>query len=315
MTNIEVAVSIVIPAYNEQDYLGTTLTAIRKYGLGVPYEVIVVDNGSLDDTAEIVKQYDCRLVDCPKGTIAAVRNKGVSESSGEILIFLDADVLVTREWQQGMTQIIAQLKKDTMIVTGSRCEAPNSNSWLNNYWFKLLGSYNAKYINSGHMITTRTLFDKVAGFSEKLQTAEDVDFCLKATVLGAVINASSDIPVVHEGYPETLSDFIQRERWHGREDFENFGSILASKVAWIVICHFIVFLFTLFGLLLGNAAYSLLFYGLVMAFVSIALTVIKFGRKGVFSTINTSGIFYFYIYGRTVAMIDRLRGHRIEKFR
>ncbi len=308
-------VSIVIPAYNEQDYIGVTLASIRKYAPTTPYEIIVVDNGSNDNTVEIVHHYLARVVNCPEGTIAAVRNKGVSESRGDILVFLDADVLVTKKWQEGIGQVVNQLLQTPMLITGSRCGIPNRKNWINHYWFKLLATNNAPYINSGHLITTRQLFDKVGGFSEHLLTAEDYDFCQKSKTVGAKISPSLSIPVVHEGYPETIRDFIQRECWHGKEDFKSIQSILKSKVAWIAIFHVLLFLFCGLYVVLNKAISSLFVYPLVMFTISLCLTVIKFGWNGLIVTINTSGIFYLYILGRTLAFFYRIFNKEVVGFR
>ena len=179
-------ISIIIPAYNEEQYIGALLKSIYDGKFLYDYEVIVVDNGSTDRTREIIKKTKAKLIAFPEGySISAVRNKGVKESSSEILVFLDADIIVMDSWHNNISETVQHLYKDPNIITGSRCLAENNIDWLNRYWFTLLNTYSAPYINSGHLITTRQLFNKIGGFTEHLQTAEDYDFCMKAQKKGA----------------------------------------------------------------------------------------------------------------------------------
>lgn len=89
-------ISIVIPAYNEEALLPATLRALKIAGdvTGVPYEIIVVDDGSTDRTAEIAAAHGARLVRVHLRQIGAARNAGAKVAAGELLVFVDADTLV-----------------------------------------------------------------------------------------------------------------------------------------------------------------------------------------------------------------------------
>jgi glycosyltransferase involved in cell wall biosynthesis len=90
-------ISFVVPAYNEEQLLGRTLQALNEAGraVGEPFEVVVVDDASTDRTAEVACQYGARVVPVNHRQIAATRNAGARDSSGELLIFVDADTVVT----------------------------------------------------------------------------------------------------------------------------------------------------------------------------------------------------------------------------
>src|SRR5215468_6012534 len=91
-------ISFVIPAYNEELLLGRTLDALNDAAgaLAQPYEVIVVDDASTDRTAAVARERAARVVVVNHRQIAATRNAGAREAAGEMLIFVDADTLVTQ---------------------------------------------------------------------------------------------------------------------------------------------------------------------------------------------------------------------------
>jgi glycosyltransferase involved in cell wall biosynthesis len=92
-------ISFVIPAYNEEALLGATLEAVRRSAdaTAAPYEVIVVDDGSTDRTAEIARIGGARVVSVNLRQIGAARNAGAKVATGDLLVFVDADTLITPE--------------------------------------------------------------------------------------------------------------------------------------------------------------------------------------------------------------------------
>jgi glycosyltransferase involved in cell wall biosynthesis len=89
--------SVIIPAWNEADYLPATLQALQQAiaACGLDAEIIVVDNASTDATATIAAREGVRRVDEPEHRIARVRNAGAEAARGEWLVFVDADTSVT----------------------------------------------------------------------------------------------------------------------------------------------------------------------------------------------------------------------------
>ena len=303
MNNKKIA-SIVIPAFNEEKHIQNTLQALV---LNKALEIIVVDNGSTDRTAEIAGKQGAEVIDFPDGTIAAVRNRGVQASSCKVLVFIDADIRVAADWHEKLADVVQRLDESPLMVTGSRVQSTEKNNYIHKYWFSQLTAYSAPYINSGHLITTRQLFDSVQGFSEELETAEDYDFCQKATAAGAVIHNDPSLVVMHDGYPETLFGFVQRERWHGRQDVESWQLFLDSKIAWFASLNLILLLAAVVATLMGYFL-ALPLYFMVMYGVSLLLTIYKFGLKKINYMLIMPVIFYFYLCGRSLALVDRLTG-------
>ena len=232
-----ITVSFIIPALNEEKFIGETIQAIKSNSPKYPYQIIVVDNGSTDHTIEIVKAEDVILINNAGGTIASARNKGVWASEGKVLIFIDADVLVTSSWQNEIDQTISELLNNHLLVTGSRYSVLDEKAWLSRYWFYRMRYERSGYINGGHLITSRKLFLKINGFNEKFGTAEDYDFCKRAKKVGAEIVNNSKLHVLHLGYPTLINEFIARERWLGYEDFTSLYKTLTSKVALVAIVN------------------------------------------------------------------------------
>src|SRR5262245_55271050 len=88
--------SFIVPAHNEQAYLGRTLQAIHESALdtGRNYEIIVVDDASTDETANIACQLGATVVAVNKRQIAATRNAGAGAARGEWFFFVDADTII-----------------------------------------------------------------------------------------------------------------------------------------------------------------------------------------------------------------------------
>ncbi|MCK4704647.1 MAG: hypothetical protein KAT90_04125, partial [Gammaproteobacteria bacterium] len=101
----------------------------------------------------------------------------------------------------------------------------------------------------------------------------------------------------------------QRERWHGRQDVENWRLFLGSKIAWFAGLNLILFLSAVFATL-AEMYLALPIYLVLMYLVSFLLTVYKFGLKKINYMLVMPFIFYCYLCGRTLALVDRLSGRK-----
>lgn len=114
-----ISVSIVIPAYNEERYIGRLLASLQKLPKENILEILVVDNGSSDKTREIVKiaslnvdgtDSKIRLIDESRKGVAWARTRGAQEARGEIIAFLDADTYVTDKWLPNLFKYFSREK-------------------------------------------------------------------------------------------------------------------------------------------------------------------------------------------------------------
>lgn len=99
MTNV----SVIVPAYNSEDKIGKCLKSLLSMSHS-DYEVILVDDGSEDNTVEVAKNYDVEIIQQENSGPATARDTGVSESQGDYLFFTDSDCLVPENWIDAMLE-------------------------------------------------------------------------------------------------------------------------------------------------------------------------------------------------------------------
>jgi glycosyltransferase involved in cell wall biosynthesis len=90
--------SVVIPAYNEQKYINRCLQSLKEQDYSGKYEIIVVDNGSSDNTQKIARSMGVRVISCPKKGVSYARQAGAEAARGLIIIQADADTIYPQWW-------------------------------------------------------------------------------------------------------------------------------------------------------------------------------------------------------------------------
>ncbi|MBU6414800.1 glycosyltransferase [Patescibacteria group bacterium] len=182
-------ISIIIPAYNEEECIGGILQSIADQDIEEAVEVVVADANSRDKTIEVAEKYRNRLplLTVVKGGWAPVgRNNGARASSGDPIFFIDADItLPRRDFLRTGTEMFR--KKNLAVATTYLW--PNSNNWLD---YVLVGLYDAvllsaKYIRPlGAMciVASRNAFIKSGGYPENEVMAEDHDFVWQCRKFG-----------------------------------------------------------------------------------------------------------------------------------
>ena len=187
--------SFVIPAYNEELELPSAIAAIQHAAQGQQYEIIVVDDGSTDATAEIARSAGAEVVSINRRQIAAARNAGARHARGDILFFVDADTHINEKHVAGA---IAALE-DGCSGGGARIAVDGAiPSWASLFLKVVCPIYFALKLGAGaFLFTSRKIFDRVGGFDEKLFVGEEVYFSLALRKLGRF--RILDEPVVTSG--------------------------------------------------------------------------------------------------------------------
>jgi glycosyltransferase involved in cell wall biosynthesis len=171
-------ISIVIPAYNEERYLGRTLEQLSESAdaVGEPYEIIVVADGCEDGTAAVARQHGTRLLEVELRHIAAVRNAGARLATGELFIFVDADTLVPPETLAATVRVI----RDGAAGGGARPVLEPPMPWWSVVPLRVLVCLyfrTLRFTLGGYLFATRSVFDAMGGFDEQYFATEDAAFC------------------------------------------------------------------------------------------------------------------------------------------
>lgn len=181
MNHNEFFVSVIIPVFNGADFLLPTVNHVLAQDYQ-PLEIIVVDDGSTDNTKEVAARLGERIryFYQPNSGPAAARNLGIQQAQGNIIAFLDVDDL----WSYDKLQLqLAYLsdRPEVDIVQGriiKQIVAADAANPQNLQVVETSGSY--QYINLGSAIYRRTVFDRVGLFDATMRYAEDVDWFLRA---------------------------------------------------------------------------------------------------------------------------------------
>jgi len=195
--------SVVIPARNASGLLRECLECLRE-SQGCHYEVIVVDDGSTDDTAQVATEMgaQCIRLDESMGP-AAARNCGAAKARAEILLFIDVDVLVT---PTTLSQLVSTLHdSDYDAVFGSYDLAPPACNLASQYK-NLLHHHTHQHANleastfwSGCGAVGRKQFLDIGGYDESYSrpSIEDIEFGVRMKLNGGQIRLAPNIQVKH----------------------------------------------------------------------------------------------------------------------
>ena len=198
-------ISVVIPAYNAADTLGECLGSLAR-SVERPDEILVVDDGSdakhSSRMAALVAEHGGRLIHQPNAGPAAARNRGARESTGDILVFLDADVRVNPSTLGQLAAAFADQQLDA--VFGSYDDQPSGGTAVSDFrnllhHFVHQGSRRqASTFWAGCGAVRRSIFSQT-GFDESYTGAsiEDVAFGLRLTASGHRIESRPEIQVTH----------------------------------------------------------------------------------------------------------------------
>jgi glycosyltransferase involved in cell wall biosynthesis len=204
------AVSVIVPARNAATTIAGTLSALASQDLSEPYEVVVVDDGSDDETAAVAERSpgSARVLRTEGGGPGPARNAGVRESRGAVLAFTDADCVPSPDWLR--TGLEAMRNAD--LVQG-RVE-PDPDAHLGPFDHTVWVVRESGLYETANLFIRRHLFERLGGFEDFLGArlgkplAEDVWLGWRARRSGARSAFSSDALVHHAVLPRDPAGYV-----------------------------------------------------------------------------------------------------------
>lgn len=168
-------ISFIVPAHNEEQLLPATLTAIHDAArkVGGDYEILVIDDASTDRTPEVAIASGARLIKVNHRQIAATRNSGAAVARGELLIFVDADTVIS---QSLLRSALAAVKRGA-VGGGAEVEYDGEVPFYARVLLPVvvvLYCRVARLAGGCFFFCTRTAFDSAGGFDEHLYASEEV---------------------------------------------------------------------------------------------------------------------------------------------
>lgn len=286
-------VSIVIPVFNEERYLSACLDSLVKIEYPIDsYEIIIVDNGSTDRSVEIASNYNVKIISKPKVKVGGVRNYGVKQSKGEIIVFLDSDCLVEPWWLSHGVELIT---KQGFDAVGGLFLLRENPAWIEKNWILRSSReyvYQKTFIGACIFIK-RQAFESLGGFNESLSAGEDCYLTEQLKENNYNIQVIPKLGVIHLGYPTTIAGFMRRQIWHSSDYINKLNHLLSDKTMFLVLLY-ISTIILLAGSILLKAKLTFIF--LVILFLMaqpLLLTIKRINRYG--NIKETSGFLSIYL--------------------
>jgi len=181
-------ISIIIPTKNEQKYLPILLSSISEQKLK-SLEIIVADAFSNDKTCKIAKEYGCKVIQ--GGIMAKGRNEGAKAAKGDILLFIDADVILPDNF---LKTALLEFTKRKLDVAGTLQTPIQTIKKRKNFQYKIFygtANFGMRLMQKTAcpfmqvcMFVNKNVHEKIDGFNEELIFAEDSDYAGRAVKNG-----------------------------------------------------------------------------------------------------------------------------------
>lgn len=170
-------VSIIIPCYNHAEYLADAIESALDQT--IPCEVIVVNDGSTDNSSEIAKKYPVRLVEKTNGGLSSARNAGIAVAKGKYILTLDSDDIISQDFVE------KTIGKNDIVGTYQQEFGDSNTLWVSNNLNPKFEDFKKNNQINCCSLFKKEIWEKVAGYDENMRICyEDWLFWIKATKLG-----------------------------------------------------------------------------------------------------------------------------------
>jgi glycosyltransferase involved in cell wall biosynthesis len=279
-------VSVIIPSKNGGKYLAKTIEAIKRLDHG-NFELIIVDDGSSDDTQDILNRFkDIKVITTTGIGPSAARNLALKEASGEYIAFTDADCIVHPQW---LNELLKGYGPASVVSVGGDQQSPQDETKFGRKVQEFLKSvgFTADYVKNSEQIvqtkhnpTCNVMYKKdalmdVDGFLEGLWPGEDLELDHKLIHKGYKLYFNPKAIVYHYR-PDTFSRFIKMMFNYGRAQ-----GFLVKKFGPFRFIHYVpVVLAAVLGLCIGSGSKTSIAIAVISCITAYAYFVLK--TKGLF---------------------------------
>ncbi|GCE10499.1 glycosyltransferase family 2 protein [Tengunoibacter tsumagoiensis] len=207
------SVSIIIPA-SRLHKAEQALAALSRQWYPGHSEIIIVGPPG----PSLVQRWEIQTVHPePIAEPGRARNIGACTATGEVLLFLDDDMIVMKDW---IMRNVYELCRPEVGLVGARMPGTAHTYFARCVDFTNCGDYqHRRYrklpVGSGSMATTKALFQQVGGFDERLRSGEDIDLCYRVQKQGYLTIYQPEIVVFHDHDRRTLSGLLSYNYRHG----------------------------------------------------------------------------------------------------
>ena len=208
--------SVIIPVLNGEKTLSRCLDSLMNQTYPKERtEILVIDNNSVDNTKSIILQYPVKYLFQKERNASLATNRGIKESKGEILLFIDADCIADKDWMANIVKVFSEYG-----VKGCQGKfLPYGNSSLLekyyfSHWHHLSQNISKKesifpWIINANAAYRREVFEQVGLFDINFLREYDIDFSWRALFAGLRLEYASEA-VVHHDYSSSFIKFIKR---------------------------------------------------------------------------------------------------------
>jgi GT2 family glycosyltransferase len=208
-------VTVIVPARNAAPTLGECLAGLAPEGIpGDRAALVVVDDGSTDDTAPIAARAGASVVSTESRGPAGARNAGIKAAATDVVVFLDADTVPAPGWLRAM---VTPLENPEVVAVKGRYRTEQRSplarfTQLEFEWkYERLGrASRVDYVDTGTAAFRRAALVEAGGFDETLRTSEDVELAYRLAANGGHIVFSPDALVVHR-HTEALGPYFAKK--------------------------------------------------------------------------------------------------------
>jgi len=214
--------SFIIPCCNSMHTIERCLKSIKNTDYPRDcIEIVIVDNGSKDNTIDVCRKFTDRIFIDAAATISKLRNMGARKAKGNFLVFIDSDCVISKDW---LKCALGHFKDSNVGLAGSKTyTVPDEAGWIEKTWKihldRCKDEKDTRWVVSRAIGVKKDTFLAAGGFDESLETCEDVDFGYR---VGYKYNVISDekLAPLHLKYTKFLSEFFKSESWRGKDSLK-----------------------------------------------------------------------------------------------